>query len=506
MLSQTEGHNPDVLSCLANLSSDEVFTPPALANQVLDMLPEELWRDPNATFLDPACKSGVFLREIAKRLNVGLESQIPDRQERINHILKNQLFGIAITELTAFISRRTLYCSRKANGKYSVCDAFEDEQGNILYERVEHTWARDRCQYCGANQAAYERGEDLESHAYKFIHMERPEEIFNMQFDVIVSNPPYQLSDGGGGTGTSATPIYHEFVTRSKRLDPRFITMIIPSRWFAGGKGLDDFRRETLSDPRLREIHDYPDATAVFPGVQIKGGVCYFLWQRDAMGDCRVTSHNPVTGTTVMERPLLEPGADVFVRFNEAVTILHKVSKRGEETLQGNVSPRQPFGLPSTFRGELSPFPNSIVLYESGRVTHVSPAAISTNAHMIDQWKVLMPIFGSGSDAFPHPILGKPVIAPPTSACTEAYIVVGAFDSEQAAESLASYIRTRFFRFLVLLAKPSQNATARVYRFVPRQAWDRVWRDEELYKKYGLTKEEIAFIESMVRPMEPNGE
>ncbi|WP_201353742.1 Eco57I restriction-modification methylase domain-containing protein [Hydrogenimonas urashimensis] len=493
-------YNPDVLNMLANLSSDEVFTPPELANDMLDLLPEKLWQNPDATFLDPFSKSGVFLREIAKRLVKGLEEIIPDKQERINHIFEKQLFGIAITELTSLLSRRSVYGSKIANGKYSFCETFTNEQGNIIFKRIEHTWVNGKCKYCGASQEVYDRDDILETHAYQFIHTDNPEEIFNMKFDVIVGNPPYQLSDSG--YGTSAKPIYHKFVQQAKKLKPRYLTMIIPARWFSGGKGLDSFREEMLTDNRIREIHDFPDATHVFPGVQIKGGVCYFLWKRDEPGLCKVFSYSKDNTPSVMERPLLEDGADTFIRYNEAIPILKKVREKKEPSLMSQISSRKPFGLDTTFKGETKPFKDCIKIYQNGGIGYIGIEKISKGLEYVPLYKVMIPPLGSGSDSFPHPILGQPFVAEPNSACTETYLIAGAYDNAQEAENLKNYLKTKFLRFMVLLNKPTQHATSKVYQFAPKQDFTQEWTDEKLYSKYGLSEDEIAFIESMIRPME----
>lgn len=492
-------YNPDVLSCIANLSSDEVFTPPQLVNRILDLLPSELWSDRKATFLDPGCKSGVFLREIAKRLDKGLEKQIPGRQKRINHIFKNQLYGLAITELTSLLSRRSVYCSKTANGKYSVCDVFDNPDGNIRYRRVEHTWGNGRCVYCGANEENYERGDELESHAYAFIHTEEPEEIFDMKFDVIIGNPPYQLSDGG--FGRSASPIYQKFVQQAKKLNPRYLTMIIPSRWFGGGKGLDDFRNDMLNDDRVREIVDYEDANEVFPGVDIAGGICYFVWDRDSRGTCKVTNMHQ-GAEAVATRSLNE--FTTFIRHSQAVPIVRKVLAKEDRPMSEQVTSRKPFGLATNVRPQKKG--DIFLRWQNGEGPYNSKE-ITVGTEMIPMWKVITSYVGYDHAGNPgkdgrRRVLSKIDILPPKTICTETYLVVGAYNKKSQALNLIRYMKTRFFRFLVAQFMYSHHITKDAYSFVPILDMDTEWTDEKLYKRYGLTKDEIVFIESKIRPME----
>lgn len=495
-------YSPDILNCLANLSSDEVFTSPELANRMLDLLPQELFCNSKSRFLDPCCKSGVFLREIANRLLVGLEQQIPDLQQRIDHIMTQQLFGIACTDLTAEMSRRTLYCSKLANGKYSVTEDFHDDAGNVWYQRCKHTWnAQGRCEHCGASKGEYLRTDTRESYAYPFIH-KSINEIFKMQFDVIIGNPPYQLNVGVEKENY-AIAIYDKFVEQAKKLNPRYLTMIIPARWYAGGRGLDAFRDTMLHDNRLRILHDYADATQVFPGVEIKAGVCYFLWDRDNRGLCNIYTHDDGVIVSESIRPLLEDGNDTFIRYNEGISILNKVREKGEESFSPFVSPQTPFGIISSFKGyRYNKEKNDVHFYTNSDTGFIKIEEVKCHKEWVTRHKVYISAAYGAGNAFPHQIINKPFYGEPNSCCSQTYLLIGPFENKEICDNVISYIRTRFFRFMVMLKKNAQHAMRGVYQFVPLQDFSHPWTDEMLYKKYGLDDKEIAFIESMIRPME----
>ena len=494
-------YNPDVLSCLANLSNDEVFTPPEVVNQMLDMLPQELFSNPDTTFLDPACKSGVFLREIAKRLIKGLEPQIPDLQERVDHIFQKQLYGISITMITGLLSRRGVYCTKYPNKEFSISQFDDDHpQGNIRFKRIKHSWMDKKCVFCGASRDEYDRGDELETHAYEFIHTLRPEEIFNMKFDVIIGNPPYQLSDGG--SGPSAMPLYQKFVMQAKKLNPRYLSMIIPSRWFAGGKGLDDFRAEMLADKRIRELVDFESSKDCFSGVDIAGGICYFLWDRDNEGVCHITN---VQGNDQVSDQRWLDEYPIFIRSNEAVKILRKVLAQETQFMDSVVLSQKPFGFRTYARGEDAPFAGSIKLLSSKGFGYVSREEVTKNADGIDKYKVivgrLVPSNGE-LDVKPgegYRVMTNTRILNPGEINTESYITLGIFDTETEALNFNAYIKSKLPRFLLRQAVSSVNINREVFKFVPRLDFTQTWTDEILYQKYGLTETEIQYVETLIR-------
>ncbi len=533
------GHNPDVLTCIANLSNDEVFTPPEMAGAMLDLLAQrwadahdgaDLWADPDVTFLDPFTKSGVFLREITRRLTDGLYRVFPDRAERVDHILTRQVYGIGITQLTALLARRSVYCSKYANGPHSIATSFDSEDGNIWFQRTEHTWTggtreyradpytgdekvvytHRKCRYCGASEDSYNRGDQLETHAYAFIHTDdinaRIRELFGdtMQFDVIIGNPPYQLGSDGG---TRDVPIYQHFVEQAKRLEPRYLTMVIPSRWMATGLGLNDFRKTMLNDTHIRDLVDYPNAAEVFSEVGINGGACYFLWDLNYDGRCNVTSIWGGEKTGPELRQLNE--FDILVRDARALPILRKVIAHGEPSVNTILARDKEFGWTSNFTGYHSvPKPGDVPLYYiksmKRRTGYIAREEVTKSPELIDTWKLLVPEVGSGRErerTGVDLVLGPSLMAPSPSVCTQSFLFFYA-QTEPEIRSIRSYYATRFFRFLVSLRKITQHATHSTYQWVPLQTWDQEWTDADLYAKYDLTQDEIDCIESRIRPME----
>jgi site-specific DNA-methyltransferase (adenine-specific) len=509
------GRNPDVLTCIANLSNDEVFTPPELANKMLDSLAEawasshqgaNIWADKSVRFLDPCTKSGVFLREITSRLCDGLSDEIPDIKLRVDHILSKQVFGIGITHLTSLLARRSLYCSKHASGEHSIAKSLAKDSGNIWFERLEHTWLNGKCSYCGASQSTLDRGAGLETHAYAFIHTSHIKGLIpklfgeDMQFDVIIGNPPYQLASDGG---TRDIPIYHRFVDQAKALEPRFLVMVIPARWMATGLGLKEFREAMLSDHRIRQIVDYERMDQVFPGVDFEGGACYFLWDRDHKGLCAVTS---ISGDEIIgpvQRSLDE--FDILVRDSRALSILKKVLAKEETSITSILSADKEFGWTSNFSGfHDKQRAGDVELHynRSGRrlTGWISRAGVTKSEHLIDTWKVMVPAAYGERGARPAKILGPTFITPSPSVCTQTYLFFYV-NNKAEAESLSSYIETRFFRFLVSLRKITQHATRATYTWVPMQPWDRRWTNSLLYEKYGITEDEAGFIDSMIRPV-----
>ncbi len=520
-------HTPDVLSCLANLSNDEVFTPPDVVKKMLDLLPQELFCDPDTTFLDPACKTGVFLREIAKRLLVGLQDKIPDLQQRIDHIFHKQLYGIAITELTSLLTRRSLYCSKYPNGPYSITH-FDDAEGNIRYRRINHTWVNGKCKYCGASKEQWGREDTLETYAYELIHTDNPERLFNMKFDVIIGNPPYQMTFGiEGGNSANAKSIYNLFIDKALKLNPHYLIMITPSRWMTKtAQGIPDaWVDATISSNGFKIIHDYENASECFPGVEIKGGVNYFLYEKDYNGKCDYCFHS-ANGDIIQRFDYLDSKeAGIVIRDPKAYSIMEKIENvedkyytDTETNFSGLVSAKHFFDdskyLTSNWKGyKDKPDSNYNIKYylnvdRERTFRWISDSQLPKNAATKDLWKVFIPAAGgSGTDDI---ILGKPFVGEPGSVCSQTFLVIG-YDqqkhnfTEAECKNIITYIQTKFFRYLVSIKKKTQNGPRGVYQFVPIQDFTHKWTDEMLYEKYNLSNDEINLIENTIRPMELSG-
>lgn len=320
-----------------------------------------------------------------------------------------------------------------------------------------------------------------------------------MKFDVIVGNPPYQLSDGGHGR--SAKPLYHKFIQQAKKLNPKYLTMIIPDRWFAGGKGLNEFRDEMLKDKRFRKIVDYTSASDAFPGADVPGGVCYFLWDNSYRGVTEIEVRN---GNNVDYSKRYLNDFDTLIRYSKASDIIKKVQKISNTFMNNQVTSRKPFGLATNDRPKAN---GDLRLKYYGGYGLYPSNLISIGTELIPMWKVI-----TSKTSYDH--AGQPdkegkrrifstlEILKPFEICTETYIITGAFSTEVECINLLSYLKTKFTRILVSQLSFSQDITKERFSFVPMQNFDEPWTDEKLYAKYGLTQDEIAFIESMIRPMD----
>jgi site-specific DNA-methyltransferase (adenine-specific) len=509
------GRNPDVLTCIANLSNDEVFTPPELANQMLDTLAEawaaknngaNIWADKTVTFLDPCTKSGVFLREITTRLTKGLEKEIPDLEKRVDHILTKQVFGIAITQMTGLLARRSLYCSKEANGKHSIAKSFSNADGNVWFKRINHTWDGDKCKYCGAPKAILDRGHELENYAYSFIHFEDTKTLLHktferdMKFDVIIGNPPYQQDTGG--SGRQAKPIYQLFVQNAIKLNPSFISMVVPARWYAGGMGLSEFRSEMLNCGNISQIVDFENAADVFPGVDIAGGICYFLWDESHKGDCTVTNVRSDSRDSLKRKLNDYP---IFIRDSKAVLILEKISKT--ENLRDNlsqiVSSIRPFGIPTNYPPSTAGIPCWFI--QKIGLKFAKKEDITDQNNYINKWKLLIPKAPiAGQTDFSKPVRfyhnKNAFIARPGEICTESYIVACAFSTREEVLSFKSYLFTKLVRFLILQTVVSQDVNRMNFSFVPKVSFDQLWTDSYLRDRWKLSKEDWDYVDSRILP------
>ena len=502
-------HVPDILDCLAQLSNDEVPTPPKLARAMLDLLPAHVWSEPDYVWLDPFSKSGVFLREVATRLLDGLAGWEPDYVMRREHIFRNMIYGTSITEMTGVLSRRSVYCSADASGTHSVV-RFDTPEGNLPFVAAQHEFDTGRCRLCNAPEDL-ERGEARENYAYSFIHGVYPtKEMTSMKFDVIVGNPPFQIDSDGN---TRTMPIYQKFVDQAIALDPRYLVMITPSRWFAGGLGLDDYRTRMIADRRLKVLVDNPKIYDCFPGVRIRGGVSYFLWDREYSGDCEFSTR--IDGVAISTRTRdLRGGDGVLLRDNRAASIIASVrAAHNGAFLDSVVSSRIPYGasLATNFKDDApTPFDGSIALIKGNGSGYVSASQIERNHSWAEQWKVLLPKAGSGDTPIDEDgrivdvVTGAPIAVAPGSVSTDTYLVAGRFDSSTECENYAHYLATKFVRFLVLQRKVTQDMTPDRFRFVPMLDMTRRWTDENLYEHFALTDEERDYIQKTIKPRSVN--
>lgn len=540
--------NFDILETINNVGNDEVFTPVKVCQQILDVLPDEVWSNPNYKWLNPCDKNGVFLREIALRLDEGLKNWEPDEEARRKHILQNMLYSIALTRFTAQVSRRTVYyCSqadKKFDGRvdndghsfngYAIGNGewFDDDQGNILTPITEHQFVKGKCEFCGTAEkdkdgkpGRYSDSKQLEHYAYEFIHVKDIETHLQkrffggkkMKFDIIIGNPPYQLSDGGAKA--SAGALFYKFINQAKSLNPKYLTMIVPSKWLTReGKGdkYDEFCTEMLNDRRISHLHDFIDYKDIFPMVNsIKGGVCYFLIDQNYNGKCDYSVYTSNKTLISREKRYLGNGfADVAIRDSRRLTIIEKISSKKEALFTKIVSPRKPYGLSGDiFYVEMDkyglppiseePFNNGFTIHglDKGikRTVRYIPRdyPVPSRVEDISKWKIFTNRnVGDGKTGSYQP---KNIIGGPNTLCSETYLQIGPFESEAEVLNCESYFKTRVFRLLVETLKSTQGLSQDTFKLVPLQDFSRPWTDQDLYDKYQFDQDEITYIESHIR-------
>ena len=320
----------------------------------------------------------------------------------------------------------------------------------------------------------------------------------SMKFDYVIGNPPYQISDGGAGV--SATPIYNRFIEAIKTTHPGAICLIIPAKWYSGGKGLDKFREEMLGDRRISTLVDYSNSLDVFPNVDVAGGVCYFVWKEAYNGKCKYTNYRNGKATTAY-RDLNE--FQTFIRYPVASEIVKKVKEDGELTLDKVVSSRKPFGLATTAKPMKTG--DVILRYNGGRGPY-KRTEIRVGTEMIDQWKIIIPRLTAEHAGQPakdgkYRVLSTMELLKPGEICSETYLVAGAFDSKEEATNYMDYLKTQFVRFLILQIAMTQQLSKASFAFVPCQDFTRKWTDKQLFEKYGLSSEEVNYIQGMIKEM-----
>ena len=528
---QDKIENFDILETITNVGNDEVFTPMQVCTEMLDSLPKEVWRNPNYRWLNPVTKNGIFEREIAIRLNDGLKDIIPNELTRKKHIIRDMIFSIGETKFTSLVARRTLYycayANRKDDGKYDPVDGhslngyaigngtwFDDEEGNIKTPKAEHVFDTKgtdaKCVFCGIRRdSKYNDPSQIEHYAYEFIHQKDLKKYIanaffkgdeKMKFDIIIGNPPYQLNDGGANA--SARPIYQYFIERALELDPSYICMIIPARWYAGGKGLDEFRTKMLNDVHIKKLVDYPNAKECFPNFSISGGVCYFVRDKSYKGGCTfVSMENPSAPTQSLRKLNRFP---VFVRFDLGEQIIAKVEKASQKSLSTIVNSRNIFGFESKIRGKDKPYENGYSLYSSDGVSYIRKDEIKKNLKLADSFKIMVSKTTAEHANEPgldgkYKILSTTKALNPGEVVTDSYIIVGPFKTIEQTKNALNFLRTKFCRFLISLSTSSINVTKDCFQFVPLMDFSRTWSDAELDQNFDLSKSEVEFINSLIK-------